>query len=75
MWRHRLLVVLLLTASWACFAFLANELDNRIHEDCQKFHDLSAECYAPAALIIAVVSAVFVVVTLVQAWLARPRRD
>jgi len=75
MWLRRLFVVLLLAAGWLCFWLVASDLDRRIDADCQKLRDLSAECYAPAASFIAIVSVAFVVVTLLLAWLARPRRD
>jgi hypothetical protein len=73
--RRVIAVVVLLFVIWGCYGTVLQELLDREQERCQQFHDLSAECFAPFALMIFVVTIVLVAATIVLAFLAlRGRR-
>jgi len=76
--RQRFIVVLALLLTWACYGIVAVSLADREASRCHDFGDLAAECSAPFAIFLIVLSLVFLCATSALTFLALrtpPRSD
>jgi hypothetical protein len=64
---RKIVSVLALLTAWASFGLVVQTLLSREQERCQRFGDLSAECFAPFAQVFVAISILFLLATLTLA--------
>ena len=67
---HRIATIVATLVAWVCFGLTVQTVPERETQRCRQYGDLSAECFAPLALVFGNISVVFLVATAMLAILA-----
>ncbi len=66
--KRRILVLIALLVTWACYGLVMLEMAAREASRCHQFGDLVAECFSPFARVFSGISLVFLLSTIALAF-------